>query len=205
MISLTMNKNDLLKTIADMAYNVGFGAKRNFATFDIITKYPEYVSIISFVVGILGLVWCYFTTIYMSVVLLIISFFSFAVSKFDENPSKYDEEGIRETGLFNRLKSLYMEVKGLGDIDDTSKYSKELSMIESEFYKSTISNQIWFSNWYAHYKFFCEMNIGWIDEQLHFKLWKNKIPGTLKALIVLCVITVAIYVGYILHLNYINF
>lgn len=191
-----MNKNDLLRTIAEKAYDVGYGAKRNFATYDIITKYPEYVSIFSFVLGFLGLVWECFTTIYMSVSLLIISFLSFVVSKFDGNPSRYNDEGVRETELFNQLKTLYMEVKGLEENDDTIEYSNTLGRIEHDFYESTISNQIWFSNWYAHYKFFCEMNIAWIDKELHFKWWKDKVPGTLKALIVFCFVSLVIYIVY---------
>lgn len=160
------------------------------------TKFPEYVSIISFVIGILGLVWAYFTTLYMSVTLLIFSFIGIVISKFDGNPSKYSEEGKKETELFNQLKTLYMEVKGLEENEDTTEYSNTLARIENDFYESTISNQIWFSNWYAHYKFFCEMNIAWIDEELHFKWWKDKVPGTLKALIVLCFIFLIIYVVY---------
>lgn len=197
-----MNKNDLLRTIAEKAYDVGFGAKRNFATYDIITKYPEYVSIFSFVLGILGLVWSCFTTIYMSVFLLIISFFSFVVSKFDDNPSKYNDEGVRETALFNQLKTLYMEVKGIGENEDTTGYCNQFESIEHDFYETTISNQIWFSNWYAHYKFFCEMNIDWVDEQLHFKWWKDKVPGTLKALIVLLVTFLIMYVAYKAKIHY---
>lgn len=50
-----MQKNDLLSHIASAGYNVGFGAKKNFATFDIVSKIPGWIGIISLAVSILGL------------------------------------------------------------------------------------------------------------------------------------------------------
>ena len=35
-----MDKNTLLKMIAETGYNVGFGAKKHFATYDIVEKAP---------------------------------------------------------------------------------------------------------------------------------------------------------------------
>ena len=50
-----MDKNDLLKHIAETGYNVGFGAKLHFATYDIVDKTPGLIGFISTAVGIFSL------------------------------------------------------------------------------------------------------------------------------------------------------
>ena len=47
-----MNKLDLLKSIAEKGYDVGFGAKKHFATYDIIEKTPGLISFSSMAFGI---------------------------------------------------------------------------------------------------------------------------------------------------------
>ncbi|MDD2815100.1 MAG: hypothetical protein PHP00_05095 [Thiotrichaceae bacterium] len=52
-----MTKEDLLiKSIADTGYNVGFGAKKHFATYDIVEKMPGFINFISIVFGIYALI-----------------------------------------------------------------------------------------------------------------------------------------------------
>ena len=36
-----MNKKQFKKEIAENAYNIGFGAKKHFASYDILTKFPN--------------------------------------------------------------------------------------------------------------------------------------------------------------------
>ena len=78
------------------------------------------------------------------------------------------------------MKSLYIEVKGLEDEANLDEYLQRLKIIENKFYSESITKQIMFSNWYAHYKFFWEHQINWIDEQLHFKFFRDKIPLSLS-------------------------
>ncbi len=42
-----MTKDDLLKDIAETGYNVGFGAKRHFATYNITQKIPSVIGFVS--------------------------------------------------------------------------------------------------------------------------------------------------------------
>ena len=51
-----MNKSNLLMSIAETGYNVGFGAKKHFATYDIVQKAPGWIAFVSFVVGVSALV-----------------------------------------------------------------------------------------------------------------------------------------------------
>ena len=50
-----MKKSDLLKSIAEKGYDIGFGAKKHFATYDIIEKTPGLISFISMAIGIYAL------------------------------------------------------------------------------------------------------------------------------------------------------
>lgn len=47
-----MNKENLLKLIAESGYNLGYGAKKHFATFDLIEKLPGWLGFLAFAVGI---------------------------------------------------------------------------------------------------------------------------------------------------------
>ena len=47
-----MDKGALLKELATNGYNVGFGAKKHFATYDIVEKIPVTISVITFMVGL---------------------------------------------------------------------------------------------------------------------------------------------------------
>ena len=47
-----MKRDDLLKCIADTGYNVGFGAKKHFATYDLVEKSPGWISFLSIAFGI---------------------------------------------------------------------------------------------------------------------------------------------------------
>ncbi|MBZ4038075.1 hypothetical protein [Novilysobacter selenitireducens] len=51
-----MNKELLLKVIAESGYNVGYSAKKHLATFAIVEKAPGWISIFSFAVGVFALV-----------------------------------------------------------------------------------------------------------------------------------------------------
>ena len=42
-----MRQEDLLNQIAETAYNVGFGAKKHFATYDMIEKLPGIINFIA--------------------------------------------------------------------------------------------------------------------------------------------------------------
>ena len=51
-----MDKNSLLRCIAEKAYDVGIGAKKHFASYDLLEKTPGFVGFITMAAGILGLV-----------------------------------------------------------------------------------------------------------------------------------------------------
>ena len=66
-------------------------------------------------------------------------------------------------------------------------------MLERKVSDASIPKQILFSDWFAHYKFFWQHQIGWIDEQLNFKFFRDKVPLTLSMSILVLTIAVLSY------------
>lgn len=177
-----MTKKDLLMTLARHGYNVGFGAKKNFASFDIVTKLPSWIGFLMLSIGVIQLGYPQTATKEMSIVLIIISIAILFVGYYNSNVAEFEKEGVRSTQLFNQLKDLYFVVKSSSKKDFSQEISK-MDCIMSEFYSKSISKQVFLSHWYAHFKFFYEMQVEWIDEELKFKFFKDKFPNSLKTFI----------------------
>ncbi|WP_370882385.1 SLATT domain-containing protein [Oligosphaera ethanolica] len=92
------------------------------------------------------------------------------------------KKGSDLTQLFNELKTLYFRVKS-SNSDDLSSEEGELKRILDSYYGICIYKQILFSDWYAHYKFFWQNQIDWINEQKQFKFWRDKVPLSLTVFI----------------------
>jgi len=184
-----MDKQNLLKRIADTAYNVGFGAKKHFATFDIVDKAPGWIGFISLTVGVFALYLDTLATKHISAILVVLGIAGLLINTYGESKQQYESKGVLLTNLFNRLKTLYFSVKSSNNSDFSAEII-ELERIELEFNSNGISKQILFSDWYAHYKFFWQHQIEWIDEQKHFRFWRDKIPLSLSVVVV-CVFLLA--------------
>jgi len=173
-----MTKQDLLKDIADTAYNVGFGAKKHFATYDMTTKMPGLIAFISTGFGVFGLVFDILTTKALSATFIVLGIMGICITLYDHKKEKYADAGTKLTNLFNRLKALYFNVKATPKTD-LLEFEQELVAIEDDYSKVGISDQMLFSGWFAHYKFFWEHQIDWIDEQKHFRFFRDKVPLSL--------------------------
>ncbi len=174
----TMHKDDLLRSIAETGYNVGFGAKKHFSTYDIVGKVPGVIGFASFVVGIFALFMDSLSTKFLSAAFIVFGIAGMSISHYDHKKQQYADVGGELTLLFNRLKSLYFNVKN-AEPDDLNLFERELRAIEEEYGTKCISQQIMFSDWYAHYKFFWQHQIEWIDEQKHFRFFRDKVPLSL--------------------------
>jgi hypothetical protein len=179
-----MTKLDLQKTIAEHAYNVGFGAKKHFSSYDLIVKLPYWISFITLAIGVFQL--GYPDIPYnkeISIALIIISIASLFLNFFNSTVNDYNLAGIKLTQIFNELKKLYYEVKGASS-SDLTREEKRMEDLLNDFYKHSITKQVFMSQWYAHFKFFYEMQIDWIDHELKFKFFRDKVPNSLKTFIV---------------------
>lgn len=177
-----MKKDSLQKLIAEHGYNVGFGAKKHFATFDIINKSPTLLSILVLIIGIIKVAYENFE--YQkeaSIFLIVIGVIGIFLSQFRLAKNEYEQAGIKLTQHFNALKELYFRVKD-NQKTDYSAENQELKNIMENYYNDSISNQIIGSDLYAHIKFYMQMQIGWIEDELSLKLFKDKIPSSIKVL-----------------------
>lgn len=192
-----MTKQEFLKELATTGYNIGFGAKKNFSSFDLINKLPTWFGIVSLFIGLCQLGFpdmpCQKT---ISILLIVASVSLIYMEFYKSDVTKYEEEGKRLTELFNKTRQMYFSVK-----DDSQfvygTYKADYENLMSSFYSNSISKQVFMSQWYAHIKFFGETQIDWMDEQLKFRFFKDKVPGSLKAFfLILIFVTVLIFIGY---------
>ncbi|MDM0116685.1 SLATT domain-containing protein [Variovorax sp. J22R133] len=179
-----MKKDALLALIAETAYNVGYGAKKHFATYDIVEKLPGWVALFSAAAGIFALFIPSMEQKWMAAFFIVISIGTATIVIYDRDKSKYAEAGTQLTTRFHELRMLYQAVKEQPDGVDLPTFEKQHKDIQNQALQIPISKQIFMSDWYAHYKFFWQGQTNWIDEQLHFKLFRDKIP--LGMIFVLC-------------------
>lgn len=194
-----MREKGLLKEIAINAYNVGFGAKKHFASYDIIIKLPYWISFIVLSVGILQLSYENFQfQKEVSILLILVSIASLFLNFYNSTKEDYRVKGIELTKLFNELRMLYFRIEG-SETNNLEMAEKEMNQILNYYYETSITKQVFLSQWYAHYKFFYEMQIGWLDAELKFKFWKDKIPNSLKFLLFF-ILLISIIIGAISYL-----
>ncbi len=186
-----MRRDDLLKHIADTGYNVGFGAKKHFATYDITDKVPAMIGFVSIAIGILALFIDWLAAKHFAAAFIILGVLGISISLYDHKKESYADAGRKLTKLFNRLKQLYFNVKAASD-SELPEFERQLKLIEDEYSQIGMTDQILFSGWFAHYKFFWEHQIDWIDEQKHFKFFRDKLPLSFMLAVGLIVVGVII-------------
>lgn len=179
--------------IAESAYNLGYGAKKHFATFDLIEKMPGWLSFIALGVGICALFVPPLAANQVSAVMILFGISSLYISAYNTEKPKYEEGGKQLTQCYNKLRSMYYEVQSLPDTADVSSYVAAHDMLYSGAFAHTVSKQIFLSDWYAHYKFFWQQEIQWIDEHKHFTLLRDKLPLTFSVAVVAGLVALAVY------------
>lgn len=183
-----MKRNDLLKCIAETGYNVGFGAKKHFATYDLVEKSPGWISFISIAFGIYSLAFKELSTSFLSASFTVLGVVGLYVSMYDAKKSDYEKAGVELTKIYNQLRALYYSVQSKSDSDDLTNLISEYQQLESQYYSVGLSKQILFSDWYAHYKFFWQHQIEWVDEQKNFSFFRDKVPLSFYMFLVVLIV-----------------
>lgn len=187
-----MKKDQLLKSIADTGYNVGFGGRKHWATYDIVNKIPGLIGFLSTAFGIFSLIYDKLSEKHLSAAFIVFGLIALYITFYESDKARYEEAANKITTLFNALRDLYRSVQGYAG-DDVSHYADKLHAIEEEYYATTISKQIMFSDWYAHYKFFWQYQIDWVDEQKKFKFFRDKLPLSFMLWMVFFLIIIVTY------------
>ena len=99
-----VTKEVLLKRIAESAYNVGFGAKKHFTTYDIASKAPGIIEFLSLAIGVLALCFDVVSTKIVSTCLIIFGIVSIYISKYNESQIEYRTTASELTQIFNEMK-----------------------------------------------------------------------------------------------------
>ena len=196
-----MRCEQLLNSIAQSGYNIGFGAKKHFVTYDIYRVIPKLTSFAVLAIGILQL-----TSVYkrlctgdvsdvVSASLVIIGLLAFTVDITSKNSERFNEAGKILIGKFNRLRNMYNEASSLddSDIDRLDKLSQELEQIEQDSQAVAISEQAIGTHILTNTLFFGSMQVGWIENELHLGI-KDKFPFFhIEAFLIYAVVLAVIY------------
>ena len=118
-----------------------------------------------------------------------VSIVALTMSSYNSEKEEYNKIGTKLTTLFNELKSMYYKVKN-SNKDNFTEEVERMREITNEYYEISKTNQIFGSDWWAHYKFFWQHQIEWIDEQKNFKLWKHKIPRSFLVFLIVMALVI---------------
>ena len=188
-----MNKEDIIYQIATSAYNAGFGAKKSFASLDMATKGPNVIGWLLMTVGIVGLVNKWIASEYVSAATLCIGALTYYLSVQRRDLKKWEASGVKLTQIRDELGILCAEVKATKPDMDLTSYTTRLQSLQSSIAETSVTQQMNFSGWFAHFKFFGEAQIKWIDDELKFKLFRDKIPASLY-LFIACLLLVSVLI-----------
>jgi hypothetical protein len=174
----SMKREQLLKEVAVTGYNVLYSAKKHFATFDIVGKLPGWLTIATLAIGIFGLVVPALTNDILSAAILVVGVASIYFNQFQDKRDSYAEAGGKLISNFNALRGIYYDTKDLAPHDDVRDLEDRYRDVLKEAEHVWLHKHIFLSDWYAHYKIFWQGQIDWLDEQLHFRFWRDKVPLT---------------------------
>lgn len=187
-----MSKDALLKLIAESGYNIGYAAKKHLATYDIVEKLPGWIAVISLAAGVFALVVPQLAANYVSATFIVIGIASLFINFYTEQKDAYAMAGSNLTTQFHELRVLYQLVKSMPDTGDFNVALAEMRTIQAAAQQLNLKKQIFMSDWYAHYKFFWQSQIGWMDEQLHFRLVRDKFPLSFSVTLIVIAIALAV-------------
>lgn len=183
-----MNQNSLLHLIAETGYNVGYAAKKHLATFDMVEKVPGWIGLFSLAAGIYALFVPVLDQKPVAATFIVIGVASMFINFYTAEKDRYAKVGSDLTGKFHELRLLYQAVKSQPANVDLDQFVEQHNQILASALSLGIPKQIFLSDWYAHYKFFWQAQTEWMNEQLQFKLIRDKLPLSFTCVMLLAVI-----------------
>ncbi len=190
-------RESLKKRSAQIGYNLGYGTKRHFATYDIVEKTPAYFGVFSFAVGIAFLIYKNDSlATFIGASSSVIGFALLYLNDYLNEKGKYIDTGKQLNILYGKVYSIYEKSKSCQE-SEISNLDSELTNINDEFQKISIHKQVFFSNEYAHFKLFWESQPKWFVDELGLTFWKDKIPAIWQIYAVIILATI----GTLLFIN----
>jgi hypothetical protein len=176
---MTISKQAALLQIARAGYDVGFGSKKHFASYDLIEKVPGWLALVSLAGGLWALFVPALESKHIAATFILFSFVTFYINQYSHDKEKYRDIGVAMVRLYHSLGALYVIASSMPDGGDFQAEFAKANAIRDEAISIGVTKQLFASDWYAHFKFFCQTQNDWVDEQLKFSFWRDKIPAGL--------------------------
>ncbi|RWX54845.1 SLATT domain-containing protein [Photobacterium chitinilyticum] len=188
-----MNEQSIKKQLAREYYNVIYGAKLNFASFDLCEKVPSLISFFSLSLGILGLAFTEFESRTLAASLLIVGLIGLMLKPREALKEQYYSAGVELTQLSKNLEVIHAEVDESDhiSIENARKKLEQKQELHKEIQQPA---PVLLATWFAHYKLFSEHNSKWLCEELDLT-WKDKFPLSLRVTIAIAIFTTIIYLA----------
>ena len=177
--------------IARAGYDVGFGSKKHFATYDLIEKAPGWLALISLAGGIWALFVPAMESKHLAALFILFAFITFYINQYTPEKDLYRDRGVALIKIYHQLGALAATTSAKPDAADCQQEFNEANALRDEAISMSLSKQIFASDWYAHLKFFGQTQHDWVDAQLHFKFWKDKVPAGLYAFVIALILALA--------------
>lgn len=175
-----MQKRLLLEQIASEGYNVGYTARMHFATFDIATKAPGWMTLLSLTVATLSLFVPCLGSKPPTAALLIVGISMLYVRHYEERLADYEAVANFLNEKFKRLHDLSNAAEATQDSDSQRLDAIHASLVEvrNAVKNKSIGRQIFGASWRAHYQFFWVIESAWVAKhrQPPFEFFFDKMP-----------------------------
>ncbi|PFF51384.1 SLATT domain-containing protein [Bacillus cereus] len=177
-----MDKETLLHNIARTAYNIGFGGKKHFVTYDIYRVFPRLISILVTIIGVYQLSIWYKSVDnegvkdFISISLIAVGIIGLVLDLLGDNKQEYNIVGKKMLRYFNELSDMYFEIKNQqGPINNWESYEQRRREIIDDVDQCSLSNQAIFTHWWTHIAFFKTMQSNWVIKELKLG-FKDRYP-----------------------------
>lgn len=187
-----MTEQTIKRQIAREYYNVLYGAKLNFASFDICEKIPTVISVLSLSFGVLGLAFADFNNKVLAALLLIIGIIGIVLKPREAMKDQYFKSGQKLNQLSKQIENLFEEIN-VNDEDSVVAGRVKLAEFQKQHSEINLPSPVFLSSWYTHYKVFSEHNSDWMCKELNLT-WKDKVPLSLRLTLIVLLIALILWI-----------
>jgi predicted membrane chloride channel (bestrophin family) len=159
-----LKKVALLKSISETGYNIGFGGKKHFVTYDLYRIFPRLISCVVICIGILQLTNLYKEHVStnvgdcLSAIIIIVGIIGIVLDLQGDNKDAYEKAGKKLLALFNELRGMYHDVKFAEEHESLISIEVRLKEIQKEADEVSISKQAIGTLIITHFGFFKVMS-----------------------------------------------
>jgi hypothetical protein len=192
-MEIEQDRKLLQSDIASAAYSIGFGAKAHFATMEIATKAPGWISFLSLAIGVFALIIPALTAPALAATLIVVGVIPLYLTYYQDRLSDYDARAKDLLKKFYDLQDLCARAE-IADGAELSSIRAQMVGVRREAKEVASYRQIFLSGWLAHLKFWGQAESAWVERYRDPKITflKDKVPRSLLVLLITLVIVTAV-------------